>query len=195
MADIKEWKLSLNLAGVKLFEPGAGMDRLPSGVYAATVKGSVQTPNKDSSKCDNVVIEFEVTEPSQKGKHVKIWLPVDPNVGEGMMGSKWKNLLAGMVKDPAALENTKGVNVTAAFLLGKPAFLHVQEVPGKDEKNRDKLPNINPIDKAMYEKFKAEGYGAATPAGATATGTQGSMEVKGGAGAAVPSVAAEVTLE
>lgn len=196
MAEIKDWKLTINVAGLALFEPGGPIDKLPNGVYTSVIADSTQIPNKDSSKCDNVKFDFEVTEVGEhKGKHVSIWLPVDMSVGQGLNGRKWKNLLTCCARDPAVLE--KGGNtINAAFFKGKTVYLHVAEVPGKNERGYDNLPNINPITPDLYKKYKTEGYGAAK---GTANGTTNAatMTVVGGAPAtgAVPQVAAEVTLD
>ncbi len=192
--EITEWKLQLNVAGIPLFTPGAGIDRIPQGVYEAKVLKSVQIPNKDASKCDNVRFDFELTDAKEKGKKTSIWLPVDMNVGKGLNGQKWKNLLAAVAKDPSVLE--KGaVNLGPKNFEGKTAYLHVQEVPGKNEKGQDNLPNVSPITKDQYQQFKTEGYGAVV-GGAQSNGTTATMTVTGGAPAgAVPQVAAEVTLD
>lgn len=194
MAEIKDWKLQINVASVQLFEPGSMLDKLPSGVYQAKVVESVQIPNKDASKCDNIRFTFEVTEAGEHaGKKTAIWLPIDPNVGGGLNGRKWKNLLVSTARDPSKLE-AGPATINAAFFAGKPEYLHVQEVPGKNERGQDNLPNVNPITAELYKKYKAEGYGAATPTKATANGA--TMQVTGGAPtAAVPQTAAEVTLD
>lgn len=197
MAEITEWKLQLNVAGIQLFTPGAGIDRIPQGVYEAKILKSVQLANKDASKCDNVRFDFEITDAKEKGKKTSIWLPVDMNVGKGLNGQKWKNLLAAVAKDPSVLE--KGaVNLGPKNFEGKTAYLHVQEVPGKNEKGQDNLPNVSPITKDQYSSFKSEGYGSAGSNAQNGAASGATMTVTGGAPAAasaVPQVAAEVTLD
>src|SRR6266702_5762451 len=174
----KDWAISINVAGQALFEPGDAFERVPTGPYAAVIAS---------------------TERSEKGKKLRIWMPIDGNVGEGIVGRKWKNLLVSVAKDPAVVEKGS-VNINAKFFEKKPCFIYVQDVPGKDAKGRDNLQNLTFISKEMYEKFKVEGKGAA--AGASATGSQGSMTVSGGAtpngtGAAgsTPHTAESVSLE
>jgi len=194
---VKDWSLQLNVAGQALFEPGMSIDRVPTGPYAAVIDETERDASKTAGSCDNIIFNLDVTEPAEKGKKLKIWMPIDPNVGEGIVGRKWKNLLVTVAKDPAAVEKGN-LNLTPKLFAKKPCFVYVQDVPGKDARGRDNLQNLSFITKEMYEKFKAEGRGAA---GATATGTQGAaMEVKGGNGAAAaatatPHAAAEVTLE
>ena len=198
MAAIREWTLKLNLAGVPLFDPGSTFDRIPQGVYAATIVDSEQDAAKTAGACDNVIFTFEITEAgAMKGKRAKIWMPIDPNVGKGIAGRKWKALAYATAKDPSKLE-AGAVNLGAKYFQGKTCFLHVQEVPGKDDKGRDLLPNISPIDKAMYDKYKAEGYGATShTANASNGAAAGTMTVVGGpttgAPATVPQAAAEIT--
>ena len=198
MAGNKDWNLNLNVSGIGLFEPGTAIDRLPGGVYAGLILSTERDVSKTPGACDNVMFEIEVAEAGpHKGKKARIWMPIDPNVGEGLVGKKWKNILVTVAKDPSIVEKG-GITLVAKTFEKKPIYLHVQEVPGNDSKGRPNLPNLSPITKEQYEKFKAEGYGS-TPAGAVATGAQGaSMEVRGGAAPstpATPQAAAVVALE
>ncbi|SRR6266702_1907943 len=195
----KDWAISINVAGQALFEPGDAFERVPTGPYAAVIASSERDASKTAGSCDNIIFSLDVTEPSEKGKKLRIWMPIDGNVGEGIVGRKWKNLLVSVAKDPAVVEKGS-VNINAKFFEKKPCFIYVQDVPGKDAKGRDNLQNLTFISKEMYEKFKVEGKGAA--AGASATGSQGSMTVSGGAtpngtGAAgsTPHTAESVSLE
>ena len=197
----KAWVLQLNVANFTPFIPGSSIDRVPTGPYMAEIVDSEQVPKKDGNGPDNVVFDFRVVEPKQfAGKKLRIYLPVDPAVGDGMIGRKWHNLLVACAKKPEQVD-AGGHTLKGDYFKGKVVPLYVQEVPGKDEKNRDLLPNVDPIEPATYAKFKAEGGpGQEAKAGATATGSQTpAMQVTGGAqngsASATPSAPAAVTLE
>lgn len=170
----ENWSLNLNLAGRKVFVPGEGMDRVPTGAYSVIIEKTWQQEKKGGDGADNVVFALKITERGAEGKKLRIYLPTDPEVGDGIVGDKWFTIASTVARDPAVLQ--KGaVKHTAALYNGKPAFVHVLDTTERDAKGRLALQNVTFIDKANYDKFKAD----AGTAGAAASG--GAMKVTGGA--------------
>lgn len=200
----KAFTLTLNLAGVEEFVPGGSFERLSTGPFEVLIEDCEQVEKSDGQGCDNIVFSCKVTEKGEhEGKTIRFWLPIDPNVGKGMTGKKWMNLASTVAKDPAAVAAKGGVTLSAKTFVGKKAYIYYQEVPGKvvrNGKEYDNFPNVDPITKARYDEFKAKGGPGMKPAGATATGAQGSaMQVTGGAPAnatgGAPTASSSVALE
>jgi len=182
-----EFTITLNVAGLGFFEPGSPIERLSrTAPYEGVITEVERVANNDKSKPDNIMFSIHV---KAEGKTVKRWLSVSPDP-ESITAREWKNLLASIVKNPAALEQGPA-NVTSKLLTGKPCYIYNQIVPGKDAKNRDNLPNINFITKEMMAKLAAS---ASAPAGAAATGP---MTIEGGTASngAAPSAGTTVALE
>jgi hypothetical protein len=200
MAGNKQWVLSLNLAGKQDFVPGEQIARVPTGPYMVLIEDSEQVPKRGGDGCDNIVFHLKVEEAGpEKGKKLRIYLPIDPNVADGLVGQKWATVARCCAKSPAALESG-AVKHGPTLYNGKIVPIYVQDNPGKDVdpktgKERDKLQNLTFISRETYAKFKAE-MGASTANGA-ASGA--SMTVTGGPAAAnsgaAPTAPADVALE
>lgn len=161
------WNLTVNVAGVKPFEPGSM--RIPEGAYAVQIVDS-DLAQKDPSKSPSLAFDIKVVEAGEaQGMTGKVFLSTD--LTKDFNKKHLRSLLLGVGASPAALDNGN-VNIEAAMFVGKTAYIFVEaregevEVNGKMQKQYD---NRNFIAPAFYEKWKAEhAAGAAKPAGATA---------------------------
>lgn len=197
MAGNEAWSLTLNLAGRKDFTPGESFDRVPTGPYMVLIKKTEQVPKADGNGCDNVLFHMEVNEGQEKGKKLRLYLPVDPNVHE-LIADKWATLARSCIKNPAALESGSATH-NAKTYNGKVISIYVQDDPGtskdKNGKERPNLQNISPISKATYDKFRAEMGASATgtangAAGAAMTVTGGPATANSGAAPTAPAAVA-----
>lgn len=174
----KEYKFNLNVAGVGFFDPStSGIDRLVGGVFAAEITDTERDESKTEGRPDNIVFFLEVKDDGpNKDKKCRVWLPIDPDAvpteaEKGIAKKKWKNVAVCVAKDPAKLENG-AVPVSQKSFVGKSVFIYVREVQGKDDKGRDKLPDISIITPEQAKTMKRSPVSQANGSFAMTKGTE-----------------------
>lgn len=182
----KEWSLQMNVAGLALFEPGSGIDRITPGLYTAKITDSERVSGKEG-KADNIRFDGVVTsDGSEKDKTFMVFMSTKQD-GEEILRKRWKNLLMSVVKTPANLEQGTAT-VQWKLFKDKPVYICVVGRDGKDEKGRDLLPNIDFVTREQYERMKAAPQrvrAASAPAnGAAAPAGRQEFKVEGGEGGA-----------
>lgn len=194
MAENKnEWSLLLNVAGEQFFKPGT-IDRLTDGPHEVVITETFREPSKSknedgSSKADSIVFVCEVAKGADKGKSIRKYMTTAELVAGSIQRKEWKNLLASVAKDPAALE--KGVlTLKPTTVNGKTAYINVQNPPAGEKTKDGKTPfaNVNFITKDMMAELAAKPGKAAVPS--NANGAAKSFEVVGG-GAPQPGAEAD----
>ena len=176
------WALKVNVAGVQPFEPGA-FQRIPEGAYAVQIVDSDMKAGKDPASPPNLVFDVKIVESgASQGVTAKLYVGTD-FTKEGNK-KHMRALLLGVGASPTILDNGE-VALDAAMFVGKPAFIFVENRPGKDEHGRDLLDNRNFVAPAWYEKKKVE-MAQAKAAGPAATNGGAPAGIAGLAGAQNP---------
>lgn len=146
------WNITVNVAGVQPFEPGA-FARIPEGAYAVQIVDTELT-QKDPSKAASLSFDVKVLDagPAQ-GMTGKVFVGTDLTKD----GNKRhiRGLLLGVGATVAALD-AGNVNLSADMFVGKQAYMFVETREGKDDNGKPLYDNRNFIAPAYYEKKKAE---------------------------------------
>lgn len=148
------WSLSVNVAGVKPFEPGA-FQRLPTGAYRVSVKDT-ELEQKDVSKHPALRFDVVVEEEGDfKGVQTRVYVGTDWTK-EGNR-KHLRSLLLGVGANPQALDSGV-INIDQSMVIGKMAYIYVEEAPEGEKRADGKkaYDNRNFIAPAYYEKWRTE---------------------------------------
>lgn len=161
------WQLTVNVAGVKPFEPGGV--RLPEGGYTVKIVDTDLKAATDPTKRASLWFTVEVTEQGE-------YLGTKRNVIVGTDFTKdfhrkhFRALLMGVGANPQALDGGD-LQLSSELFTGKQAYIYVETAAEGETRPDGKkaYDNVNFIAPSYYAKWKAD---QAAKAGASATGAQ-----------------------
>ena len=114
------WNLTVNVAGVKPFEPGS--QRIPEGAYAVQIVES-DLMQKDPSKAPSLAFDIKVVEAGEaQGMTGKVFMSTD--LTKDFNKKHLRSLLLGVGANPAVLDNGN-IGIDASMFTGKTAYIFV----------------------------------------------------------------------